>query len=46
MIFFPGRVNRVSAIKEKVMVQVDYRVLKIVECGGFGGEAVFPKVVL
>jgi hypothetical protein len=44
--FLPSGVCEVTAIKEKVMILMDNCVLKIVECGRYGGEVVLLKVVL
>ncbi len=46
MIFLPSGVGGVDAIKEEVTVPVGNHVLKIIECGKYGGEAMLPKVVL
>jgi hypothetical protein len=46
VIFLSSGVGGVDALKEKVTVPIDNRVLKVVECGRFGGEAALPEVVL
>ncbi len=46
MIFLPSGVNGVDAIEKEVTVPMGNSVLKIVECGRYGGEAMLPKVVL
>jgi hypothetical protein len=46
VIFLSGGVGGVDAFEEKVTVPMDNRVLKVVECGRFGGDAVLPEVVL
>ncbi len=46
MIFLSGGVGGVDAFKEKVTVPMDNCVLKVVEHGKFGGEAVLPEFVL
>ena len=47
MIFLSGRVVGVDAFfKEEVTVPMDDCVLKAVERGRYGGEAVLPKVML
>jgi hypothetical protein len=46
VIFLSGGVVGVDAFKEKVTVSMDNRVLKVVEHGRFGGEAVLPEVAL
>ncbi len=45
MIFLSGGVSGADAFEEKVTVPMDNRVLKVVEHGRFGGEAVLPEVV-
>jgi hypothetical protein len=46
VIFLSGGVGGVDAFKDKVTVSMDNRVLKVVERGRFGGEAVLPEVAL
>jgi hypothetical protein len=46
VIFLSSGVGGADAFKEKVTVPMDNHVLKVVECGRFGGEAVLPEVVL
>ena len=46
MISLPSGVGGVDAMEEEVTVPMDIRVLKIVECGRYGGETVLPKVAL
>jgi hypothetical protein len=46
VIFLAGGVGGADAFKEEVTVPVDNCVLKVVEHGRFGGEAVLPEVVL
>ncbi len=46
MIFLSGGVDGVDAFEEKFTVPMDNRVLKVVERGRFGGEAVLPEFVL
>ncbi len=46
MILLSSGVGGVKAIKEAVGVPVGYRNLKVVNCGGDGGEAVLPNVLL
>ena len=47
MIFLSSRVGGVDAFfKDEVTVPMDNCVLKAVERGRFGGEAVLPKVML
>jgi hypothetical protein len=46
VIFLPSGIGGVDAIEEEVTVPVGNHVLKIVECGRYGGEAMLPKVVL
>jgi hypothetical protein len=46
MQFFSGGVGGADAFDEKVAVPMDNYVLKVVERGRYGGEAVLHKVVL
>ena len=46
MFFLSGGVGGVDAFEEKVMVPMDNSVLKVVEHGRYGGEAVLPKAML
>ena len=46
VIFLAGGVGGADAFMEEVTVPVDNCVLKVVEHGRFGGEAVLPEVVL
>ena len=46
MIFLSSRVGGVGAFKEEDTVPMDDCVLKAVERGRYGGEAVVPKVML
>ena len=46
MIFLSNGLCGVDAFKEEVTVPMDDRVLKVVERGRYGGEAVLPKAML
>ena len=46
MIFLSSRVGGVGAFKEEATVPMDDCILKAVELGRYGGEAVVPKVML
>jgi hypothetical protein len=43
VIFLSSRVGEVDAFEEKITVPMDDRILKAVEHGRYGGEAVLPK---
>mgnify|MGYP006866140550 CR=1 FL=1 len=46
MISLSGRVGGVDAFDKKITIPMDDCVLKAVERGRYGGEAVLPKVML
>jgi hypothetical protein len=46
MILLSSGVGGLKAVKEEVVVPVGNRILKVVECGGDGGEVVLPKIML
>ena len=46
MVFLSRRVGGVGAFEEEVTLPMDDCVLKAVEHGRYGGEAVLPKVML
>ncbi len=45
MIFLSSGVCGVDVFEEEVMVPMDNHVLKVVERGRYGGEAVLPEVM-
>jgi hypothetical protein len=46
VIFLSSRVGGVDAFKEKITIPMDNLVLKAIEHGRYGGEAVLTKVML